>query len=212
MSQLLISISEIPQLSSGARRALIGLISFRNQTTGQCNPGITTLCGRVQAPRRSVCRWLAELRARGIVASKKPFGGTSRYEFPALSAVFANSAKSGTRNSAKSGTPIVPKVAPFPPLYEQTKGEQNTPRAEARSAAPPLVENSPSAAPDLPGVARKDVGRETGPLGDSALDLYYSAIFTSLKTRGRLLSTAEQRQVSHLMMLQKAREVCRKHA
>lgn len=134
MSQLLISISEIPGLSSGARRALVGLISFRNKHTGQCNPGMVSLCERVQAPERCVYRWLAELDGKGVaVGKKRRYGGVCWYEFPTLSALFANPAKNGsikpaTSDSfkpAKNDAAILPLSADYYLSSEQTKKNRN---------------------------------------------------------------------------------------
>lgn len=160
MSQLLISISEIPGLSSGARRALVGLISFRNKRTGQCNPGIEALCTRIQAPRRTVIRWLDELYAKEIFTRKRPFGASNRYDFPALSPLFGSSAKNGTHSCAKSGTPVVPNVA-LPHLsYEQTKKNRI-------AAASPEVETGPAAAAENKGETQtpKPPARETSESG-----------------------------------------------
>jgi DNA-binding transcriptional ArsR family regulator len=74
---LLTSILEIHSLSSGAHLALIGLISFRNKSTGLCCPRIATLSERLGAPYRTVSRWLNELRAAGIVESTRHRGSNS---------------------------------------------------------------------------------------------------------------------------------------
>lgn len=128
MSQLLISISEIPKLSSGARRALIGLISFRNKATGDCHPGFDKLCvrmgivGPTDNDRRKVRRWLAELRARGIaVGRRRRFGGAVWWDFPDLAIEDKNVRPYRTKMSP---------MEPSPPYsYEQTN------RTEERAVA-----------------------------------------------------------------------------
>ena len=64
---LLQSILEIHNLSSGAFRALTGLLSFRNKASGRCCPRISTLSERLGVPYGTVRRWLRELRAAGVV-------------------------------------------------------------------------------------------------------------------------------------------------
>src|SRR4030095_15059958 len=84
MSALAFSVLEclsIPNISSGSRMALTALLSYRNRTTGQCNPKITTLIERLGGVHeRRLYRWLAELRTAGIVISTKHRGPNS-YEF-----------------------------------------------------------------------------------------------------------------------------------
>ena len=82
-SPLLTSILEIPDLSSGAVRALIGLISFRNKSSGLCCPRIATLCQRLGVAYGTVRRWLRELRGAGILVTTKRRGSNSyRIELP----------------------------------------------------------------------------------------------------------------------------------
>ena len=75
---LLNSILEIHNLSSGAHRALIGLLSFRNKANGQCNPKMETLGERLGGiPERTLRRWLHELRLAGVVYATKHRGSNS---------------------------------------------------------------------------------------------------------------------------------------
>jgi hypothetical protein len=77
----LITILEIPSISNGARQALLGLLSFRNKTSGQCCPRIATLRGRLGGVSyRTVSRWLCELRAAGLLESTR-HRGSSCYRF-----------------------------------------------------------------------------------------------------------------------------------
>lgn len=74
---LLNSILEIHDLSSGAFRALLALLSFRNKSSGLCCPKIATLGERLGVPRRTLCRWLAELRLAGVVGVTHRRGSNS---------------------------------------------------------------------------------------------------------------------------------------
>ncbi len=80
--------SEILQakLSSGATKALLGLLSYRSHKTGQCNPKIEKLCERLGgASEATVRRWLRELRRAGMVETTKQRGRANSYRI--LSAV-----------------------------------------------------------------------------------------------------------------------------
>jgi DNA-binding transcriptional ArsR family regulator len=117
---LLVSILEIPNLSSGARRALTGLYSFRNKKTGSCCPRIATLCERLGAPYGTVRRWLRELRVAGVVEMAKHRGSNAyvfhRDVFHSVEK-FESVHKSGRSTASISGR----SGGPYP-LYEQTKG------------------------------------------------------------------------------------------
>ena len=58
-------------LPNGAFRALMGLWSFRNRTTGRCHPKLSTLAERLGIPRRTVQRWMAQLRASGTITATR---------------------------------------------------------------------------------------------------------------------------------------------
>jgi len=131
------SILEIPKLSSGARQTLAGLLSFRNRTTGLCCPRIDTLCARLGgASRRSVIRWIKELKDSGAVLITYR-RGPSQYDIQVTNAGSAETetvnnstcANSGSRTCAKFGTP----GAPYP-LYEPDSVE---PTARYRAGLPP---------------------------------------------------------------------------
>ena len=77
----LVSILEIHSLSTGASKALIGLLSFRNPKTDDCNPSMAMLCERLDAPNRTVRRWLQELRQSGTIAVKRRGAHTNSYTF-----------------------------------------------------------------------------------------------------------------------------------
>ncbi|HEY6371121.1 MAG TPA: helix-turn-helix domain-containing protein [Candidatus Sulfotelmatobacter sp.] len=79
----LISILEIHNLSSGAKQALLGLLSFRNRQTGRCCPKIATLRMRLGGiSDATVRRWLRELRLAGIVrASRHRCSNSYDFEF-----------------------------------------------------------------------------------------------------------------------------------
>jgi hypothetical protein len=82
-------ILEIHNLSSGAGRALLGLLSFRNGATGQCNPKLGTLSKRLGGVACSTLRrWLHELRRAGIVEATKHRGASSYVFNNDISGVF----------------------------------------------------------------------------------------------------------------------------
>jgi hypothetical protein len=75
-------LSETRGLSSGAHRLLIGLLTYRNRETGRCDPAINRLCKRVGGvSRRTIFRWLAELRSKGILVVSSRSGTSSSYVF-----------------------------------------------------------------------------------------------------------------------------------
>jgi hypothetical protein len=77
MASILTSILEIHGLSLGARTVLLGLLSFRNKTSGQCNPNIQTLADRLKTAKRTVERRLQELQRTGILVAKRHLWGNS---------------------------------------------------------------------------------------------------------------------------------------
>jgi hypothetical protein len=134
----LISILEIHNLSSGACRTLLGLLSFRNKATGQCNPKIETLGRRLGGvPDRTLRRWLGELRQAGILEVRKHRGSSSFVFHMPVEEVFhtvendgnpmpsaakndrSRPAKNGHSRPAKNGRSGV-----ATPLYEQDSIEQ----------------------------------------------------------------------------------------
>jgi hypothetical protein len=110
---------------------LIALISFRNKSTGQCNPGFDTLRKRLglaepKSDRRKLYRWLAQLREAGVITSRKRrWGGVVWYEFPFLQRCHEMSPLKVTRNVTFGASH---------PLYEQTEGNR---QARGRAAFPP---------------------------------------------------------------------------
>jgi DNA-binding transcriptional ArsR family regulator len=75
---LLTSISEISNLSNGAHRALVGLLSFRHKETGRCCPRVATLSQRLGGvPYGTVRRWLRDLRRSGVVETSRHRGSNS---------------------------------------------------------------------------------------------------------------------------------------
>jgi DNA-binding transcriptional ArsR family regulator len=68
------------ELSTGATKALLGLLSYRNRKTGQCNPRIEKLSKRLGgASDSTVRRWLRELRQAGILEATKQRGKANSY-------------------------------------------------------------------------------------------------------------------------------------
>jgi hypothetical protein len=67
-------------VSPGAIKALLGLLSFRNQQTGQCNPRFETLRERLGGElRRTVYRWLHELQRAGLLEIEPHQGYSNSY-------------------------------------------------------------------------------------------------------------------------------------
>jgi hypothetical protein len=61
------SILDIRSVSLEARAVLLGLLSFRNRITGQCNPAVSKLAERLGASQRTVERRLQELKQVGVL-------------------------------------------------------------------------------------------------------------------------------------------------
>jgi hypothetical protein len=121
------------KFSAGALKGLLGLLSFRNQETGQCNPRVEKLCERLNAPDRTVRRWLRELRTVGILETTKHRSGLNTY------IIQMPMAKSGRTAAAKNGRSGV--AAPL--VYEQIKGNKRA-RAEARTRSFPPKKSAQS--------------------------------------------------------------------
>ena len=67
-------------LSGGALKALIGLLSFRNRKTGQCNPSLATLSNRLKTPPGTVRHWMRELRRKGVITAVAKPGFVNSYQ------------------------------------------------------------------------------------------------------------------------------------
>jgi hypothetical protein len=156
----LTSILEIRNLSSGAHHALLGLLSFRNRATGQCNPRLKKLAERLGGvPDTTIRRWLRELRLAGIVATVRHRGSSSYvFHMPVFHAVenaeapAASPSKNGRSTPSKNGRSRPSKNGRSQPphpymnqnLFEQTEGNGaaalRTGTGTAAAAPPPPVQ------------------------------------------------------------------------
>jgi len=135
---------------------LLILITFRNRTTGQCNPKRATLAKRLGFGLRTTDKYLAELRGKGLVRSRPTAGRYSSYEIdtaaewktappeaagerPESPGRCATSCASG----AQDGAPEVRKSAQFGAavsLYEPTVLQPKVFEPLATAAAAPVAE------------------------------------------------------------------------
>ncbi len=83
-------------------RVFIALLCHRNESTGQCDPSVTTISSLTDVPRRSVLRALQQLRDVGLVDWDERPGTSSRYRFTRV--------KSDTGD--ESGTPVESDTGP----------------------------------------------------------------------------------------------------
>jgi len=161
-------------LSSGAFKLLVALLSFHNQKTGKCCPRVETICERLGgAPTRSVFRWLRELRRAGILEVTR-HGRENTYTF--------NICQKWHIRYAKSGTSDMPKVAhqggghPY-----MNRCSEQMERTEAlRASGLPVCDaaaSSPKTKPQ-PAVPRK-------PIRKSVLDIFYERYATDEERKAR---------------------------
>jgi hypothetical protein len=116
-------------LSPGAIKALLGLLSYRNRATGQCNPGLEKLAERLGGiPDTTMRRWLRELRQAGIVETVR-HRGASAYVFHRPVFHMVENAETPSASSSQNGrsTP-------------STNG-RSTPSTNGRSQPPHLYMN-----------------------------------------------------------------------
>lgn len=151
--------SEILQakLSTGATKALLGLLSYRNYKTGQCNPKIGKLCERLGGVSNpTVRRWLRELRQAGILEATKQRGRENSYRI--LTAI-----KSDRTSAIKSDRSVRSKmtVRPLSILYELDEGKDSVAPKRSAGSLPNQNHNGNTVA-----VPRKSITSET-------LEAYY---------------------------------------
>jgi hypothetical protein len=169
------SLSETRGLSSGAHRLLIGLLTYRNRETGRCDPAISTLCKRVGGvSKRTIFRWLAELRSKGILAVGSRSGTSSSYVFHSgkLAVETCEPVPMGDDKSVMGGDDKVVmggddrSVTHEPPLpymnqtvlnlqkgtdaADKLRSSMDPPVKKAAAAAVPLFDDEPEAPPAPP--------------------------------------------------------------
>lgn len=83
-------------LPSGAKIALIGLLSFRNRKTGKCNPRVRVLADRIGVSRSTAHRRLRTLRRAGILTVTR-HRGASDY-------VISDVSRNSTSDTSESDT------------------------------------------------------------------------------------------------------------
>lgn len=142
-------------LSTGALKTLLGLLSYRNSETGKCNPGPDKLRERLGGvARRTMFRWLQELRQAGILEAHRR-EGAAFYTLHMDVVPPASSAKNGTEltpssvpkmalNCAKNGTEH------FPHPYMNQMIELETPIVPLPTAAPAVAQPAVERVADPP--------------------------------------------------------------
>lgn len=144
------SILEIHKLSTGARQALLGLLSFRNKETGLCCPRVATLAQRLGTSSRTLFRWMAELRACGILEVKRN-GRANFYTFHKCGKPVVENAAYQGKTGDKSGTSDVPILAHQLSfiLYEQDSINRQSGVESGCTFSHPTAADRPSSPPPL---------------------------------------------------------------
>lgn len=143
------------ELSSGAKIALVGLLSFRNRQTGQCNPKLAKLAERIGTSPRTARRWVRRLQNAGKVEAVRHRSASSYTVLeegisavPKSLKVAALNAKSGRASAATIGRESGPLS-----LYEPEELNLNAPAplppsqmaAAAAAISPPaMVKTTPT--------------------------------------------------------------------
>lgn len=127
-------------LSNGAMKALLGLLSFRNRKTGQCNPKIAKLCERLGGVSDVTARrWLRQLRRAGIVEATKEHGKSNSYRIDMACAV-KNDRTEGAGCAVKNDRTCAVKndrsVPPLPYMNQKNIEPVHTPAAATTCREP----------------------------------------------------------------------------
>jgi hypothetical protein len=126
-------------------KGLLGLLSFRNRRTGQCNPSLGTAAKRLGVPGETLRRWVRELRRAGIVVSTPNLGSSNSYRF----SFAAPDGEVGERPPRSTTTPEGVQIHPTEPeVFEPEEGNHTAADADnkLRTVVAPEKPRPPAAA------------------------------------------------------------------